>query len=154
MWAQRPRFDAGMYTHTQTFNTTTAGERQRNSEINPAKERATPIWKEKQALSSGWFSEPPDGLLSSVPDGVAGQKGHFVEILPEWLRWLSINKREDFVNVPDVFRGNEATWSNFKTSRITGESIIQNVRNKVSIFLSLAIVNFLDVIFKWHCQLN
>ena len=96
----------------------------------------------------------PGRLLSSVPDGVVGQKGHFAEFLPECLRWLGISKREDFVNVPDVFRGNEAMWSNFKTSQITGESIIQNIRNKVSIFLSLTIVSFLDVIFKWHCQLN
>ena len=47
--------------HKKTFNTTTAGERQRNSEMNPAKERATPWWKENQALSSGWFSEPQAG---------------------------------------------------------------------------------------------
>ena len=54
----------------------------------------------------------PGRLLSSVSDGVAGQKGHFAEFLPEWLRWLGSNKREDFANVPDVFRGNEATGSN------------------------------------------
>ena len=92
------------------------------------------------------------GNHPSPPPRQAGQKCRFAEILSEWLRW--IDKREDFINVPDVFGGNEATWSNFKTSRITGESIIQNIRNKVSIFLSLAIVNFLDVIFNWHCQLN
>ena len=96
----------------------------------------------------------PGRLLSSVPDGVAGQKGHFTEFLSEWLRWLSINKREDLDNVSDVFSGNKVTWCNFKTSQITGVSIIQNIRNKVAIFLSFTIVSFLDVIFKWHCQLN
>ena len=35
----RVRFDAGMYTHKK-YNTTIAGERQRNSEMNPAEERA------------------------------------------------------------------------------------------------------------------
>ena len=38
--------------------------------------------------------------------GVASQNGHFAELLPELLRWLGINKREDFVYIPDVFRGN------------------------------------------------
>ena len=74
----------------------------------------------------------PGRLLSSVPDGVASQKGHFAEFLPEWLRWLGINKREDFVNVPEfsgVMRPRDPI-------QITGESIIQNIRNKVSIFLS------------------
>ena len=95
----------------------------------------------------------PGRLLSSVSDSVAGQKGHFVEFLLEWLRWLGINKREYFVNVPGVFRGNEATSFNFKTSQSTGESIYPKY-HIISIFLSLTIMSFLDVIFKWHCQLN
>ena len=37
----------------KSFNTATAGERQINLEMNPAKERATPRRKENQALSWG-----------------------------------------------------------------------------------------------------
>ena len=101
----------------------------------------------------------PGRLLSSVPDGVTGQKGHFAKFFPEWVSGLGINKREDFFNVADVFRGNEVTWSNFKTNLdhrgIQYPKKKKKNRNKVSIFLSLyTIVRFLGVIFKWHCQLN
>ena len=48
-------------THTKTYKTTTAGERQRNSEMNPAKAEGNAKKKENQALSSGWFSEPQAG---------------------------------------------------------------------------------------------
>ena len=142
--------------HTQKqYLTTTASERLRETQNwTPQKWRATWTTKWKSGAEQRLIFRAPGRLLPSVPDGVASQKGHFAEFLPEWLRWLGISEREDFFNVPDIFRGNESTWSNFKTSQITGESIIQNVRNKVSIFLSLTIVSFLDVTFKWHCQLD
>ena len=89
-----------MYTHTHKhkkkhLNNNSRREAKKSRKLlNPAEERATQRWKENQALSSGWFSEPQIG---SCPDGVASdQKGHFVEFLPEWLyRWL-VNKRYFF----------------------------------------------------------
>ena len=122
--------------------------------MNPAKTEGNAKKEGKSGAEQRPTSRAPGRPPPSVPYGAAGQKGYFAEPLPEWPRWPGINKRKDSVNAPDAPRGNEATWSNPKTSQTTGESTIQNIRNKVSTFLSPTTVSPPDAILKRHHQLN
>ena len=45
-------------THTKTYKTTTAGERQRNSEMNQQKQRATPRWRKIRRWAAVDFQSP------------------------------------------------------------------------------------------------
>ena len=96
----------------------------------------------------------PGWLLPSIPDGVASQKCYFAEFLPEWLRCLDIDKREDF-SMFLMFSGIMSPCDPIPKQVGSQENPLSKISDtRSSIFLSFLMVSFLDVVFKWHCQLN